>query len=123
MSTDTHRKHVSSKMIPGRQNMHACKAPSLRQSMFNHFHRNFYWPACHFSLIFFSLSPPNFTGEFFEDLSSTLFFFSPLFLTRQILGEVDVKTRQSRDVKNINTIFFYCPEGKEGVQGVGRWGL
>lgn len=77
----------------------------------------------HFSLIFFSLSPPNFTGEFFEDLSSTLFFFSPLFLTRQILGEVDVKTRQSRDVKNINTIFFYCPEGKEGVQGVGRWGL
>lgn len=29
-----------------------------------------------------------------------------------------MKTRQSRDVKNINTFFFfYCPEGKGGAGG------
>lgn len=114
MSTDTDQLHVSSKMIPGRQRMHTRPLHSVNP-MFNHFHRNFYWSARRVLSYFFSLST-QFLWWGFEDLSSTLFF-SP-FLTRQILGEVDVKTRQSRDVKNINTFFFfYCPEGKGGAGG------
>lgn len=114
--------------------LHASKAPSLCQSMFNNFHRNFYWPSCHF-LLYFPPPSTQFLWWLFEDLSSTpFFFFFALFLTRQILREADVKTRQSRDVKNVNTffIFFYCPEGRvvmvtgRGggvVHWAGRWGL
>lgn len=30
-----------------------------------------------------------------------------------------MKTRQSKHVKNINTFFFYCPEGKGGCRELG----
>lgn len=114
MSTDTDQLHVSSKMIPGRQRMHTRPLHSVNP-MFNHFHRNFYWSARRvLSYFFFSLHPISLVGFWRLKFHS---FFSP-FLTRQILGEVDVKTRQSRDVKNINTFFFfYCPEGKGGAGG------
>lgn len=116
MSTDTDQLHVSSKMIPGRQRMHTRPLHSVNP-MFNHFHRNFYWSARRVLSYFFSLST-QFLWWGFEDLSSTLFF-SP-FLTRQILGEVDVKTRQSRDVKNINTFFFFLlSRGKGRCRGLG----
>lgn len=118
MSTDTHLNHVSSKIIPGRKHcIHTRPLHSVNPCLITSTEISTGLPAifCHFSP-----PPTQFLWWVFEDLSSTLFFLSlSLFLTRQILREVDVKTRQSRDVKNINTIFLLS-RGKGG-DGEG-WG-
>lgn len=124
MSRDTHQHHVSSKMIPGRLRMHARSLHSLNSCLITSSEISTGLRDIFFVPYFFLL-PTQFLWWVCEDLSCTLSLPPPphSLFTRQILREVDVKTRQSKDVKNINTFFFYCPEGKRGEPGVGRWGL
>lgn len=93
---------------------HVCyRLPSSHcQSMLNHFHRNL--SACHFLSYFFSLST-QFLRWLFEDLSST---FLLSYKANPGRGWCE-ETRQSRAVKNINTIFFLLSRGKGGRRGLG----
>lgn len=111
--------------------LHTSNAPSLCQSMFNNFHRNFYWPYCHF-LLYFPPPSTQFLWWLFEDLSSTPFF-SLSFLQGKSWERLMWRPGKAGMWRMLtHFLFFYCPEGRvvmvmgRGggvVHWAGRWGL
>lgn len=82
MSTDTHQQPCKAPNGSWKA-LHAYKAPSLRKSTVNHFHRCFYWSAWHFLSHFFPLSHPHFFFwvRVLEDFKFQCFFFFSFSIT------------------------------------------